>query len=122
MRVPLFAEKVGVGATDSTLGVNPHPFVELCMASETAREVMSKIIDACDRHPGLTNAIFHFLFDANGLRPGLVRSSEHWVTTACGQREGNVMVEPSSELMQFAHAVSQGFMPEMALASAAVGD
>lgn len=92
------------------------------MAGRSVHSVMTEIIDAYDRHPALTSAIFHFLFDEDGLRAGLIRARVDWSTTSCGQREGIAIVEPSSELMQFAHAVSQGFMPEMALASAAVGD
>jgi hypothetical protein len=83
---------------------------------------MSSLVDAYDRNPALTRGIFHFLFDANGLRPGLVETHEHVSLTVIGQKEVSVVVEPSARLLQFAHAVSQGFMPEMALVSAAVGD
>ncbi|CAB3783150.1 hypothetical protein LMG28688_01589 [Paraburkholderia caffeinitolerans] len=92
------------------------------MADRTLREILADIVDAGHRYPALHAQIFHCLFEGEQLRRGLFRYE-------CGtapHRAGDGMqvtvlvtkVWPTEWLLQLAHALGRGVVPEMVLAPA----
>lgn len=90
------------------------------MNNRSLSSVMDKIADAVSCYPELVDCVFDFLFDQEEMRDGLAISSVG--VDGDDPTKLTLALWASDRLEQFANAVSQGFMPEMALKSAAVGD
>lgn len=89
------------------------------MADRTLHEVLGEIFDAAHRYPELSAQIFHCLFDGGRVREGLYRidvSHAPRFDGPNGSREQLAMLTtkcwPTDWLLQFAAAISSGFIPE----------
>ncbi|WP_321968870.1 hypothetical protein [Paraburkholderia tropica] len=97
------------------------------MSERTLNEVLAEIVDAGHRYPAFHAQIFHCLLDGEQLRCGLVTydcEAADSAPTADGVRFTVLVtkIRPSEWLLQFAHALSRGVMPEMVLPAAAEAD
>ncbi|MFD1557060.1 hypothetical protein ACFSHT_15775 [Paraburkholderia silviterrae] len=93
------------------------------MSERTLHKVLAEIVDACRRYPALYAHVFHCLFDGGEVRDGLFRVECDAVSRpARGGAQVTLVAKvwPSEWLLQFAHAVSRGVMPEMVLPAADV--
>ncbi|WP_321904420.1 hypothetical protein [Paraburkholderia tropica] len=92
------------------------------MVERTLHEVLADVIDAGHRYPAMQDVILHCLFDEFAqLRDGLFRieaSAAAAEADASGALHLTALVTklwPTDWLLQLAHAVSRGVMPEMVL-------
>ncbi|MBN3811684.1 hypothetical protein [Paraburkholderia sp. Ac-20347] len=98
------------------------------MAERTLSEVLAEIVDAGHRYPAFHSQIFHCLFDGEELRRGLVSYECDAAPARVAPVDGVQLtvlvtsIRPSEWLLQFAHALSRGVMPEMVLPAAVEAD
>jgi len=89
------------------------------------KALFNDLADALHRYPELGGEVMAFVFDrSTDMRSGLIdvltdvdsegSDEVHMILTA--------QLRPTEAFKQFVRAISHGFVPEMALQSAAVGD
>lgn len=89
------------------------------MAARELEEVLADVIDAMHRYPAIRKQVLHCLFDENGLRSGVYDMVTDTIAitkhggTELSLHTRNIL--PSTWLLLFASAVSNGVVPEMAL-------
>lgn len=89
------------------------------MAARELQDVLGDVIDAMHRYPAIRKQVLHCLFDEDGLRSGVYEMVTDTFTTT--KQDGTELslhtrnILPSTWLLHFASAVSNGVVPEMAL-------
>lgn len=89
------------------------------MAARELWDVLAEVLDAMHRYPAMRSEILRCLFDDEGLRAGTFDLVTETATTT--KRDGMELslhtrnILPSTWLLLFASAVSNGVVPEMAL-------
>lgn len=105
-------------------------YVKIAPANSTPKApllhtVIDQLLDAIEHRPELAEPVMHFIFDeANEIREGLcdvsARQGRDTVHADGSVSFGfGVELRASERLIQFAHAVAQGFVPHMPLAGGA---
>lgn len=87
--------------------------------------LFNDLADALHRYPELGCEVMAFVFDrSTDMRPGLVDvlTNVHSEGSDEVQMILTAQLLPTEAFKQFVRAISHGFVPEMALQSAAVGD
>jgi hypothetical protein len=89
------------------------------MIDRSLGDVLAEILDGCRRYPALQTHAFHALMDADGLRDGVldVITEQRDIADESGRAalHLDLSVRPTLWLVQFAHAISQGVVPELSL-------
>ncbi|MHB9833855.1 hypothetical protein Q8F57_003350 [Paraburkholderia terrae] len=99
--------------------------IEIKVSTPLLHSVIDQLLDAIEHRPELADDVMHFIFDeVNEIRAGLCdvnprhgRDTHH----ADGSVSFGFGVElrASEQLIQFASAISQGFVPQMPIAGGA---
>jgi hypothetical protein len=96
------------------------------MIERSLGDVLAEILDGCRRYPALMPHAFHALMDANGLRDGVLdivaKKCDIGGESGAAALHLDLSVRPTPWLIQFAHAISQGVVPELPLPEPATND
>ena len=90
------------------------------MKAPLLHSVIDQLLDAVEQRPELTEPVMHFVFDeVNAIRAGLAEVQKFDAGNALPDGSLSIRVNgdvlASSELIQFAHAVANGVVPDMPL-------
>ena len=90
------------------------------MNQRLLHSVIDDLLDAVERRPELTGPVMHFVFDeVNAIRAGLSEVQKCDARNALPDGSLSIRVDgtvlASRELIQFAHAVANGVVPDMPL-------
>lgn len=90
------------------------------MNAPLLHSVIDDLLDAIDRRPEFTDSVMHFVFDeVNEIRAGLSEVKQRDARNTFPDGSLSIRVDgdvvASRELIQFAHAVSNGVVPHMPL-------
>lgn len=96
------------------------------MPERSLHEILADVIDAGHRYPALQVEILHCLFEGERLREGLFSvdcdATSRWSNDGAELTALTTKLWPTDWLLQFAHALSRGVMPEMVLPAAVEAD
>ncbi|MFM0243819.1 hypothetical protein [Paraburkholderia sediminicola] len=90
------------------------------MSSRLLHSVIDDLLDAVEQRPELVEPVMHFVFDeVNAIRAGLSEVQKRNAGDALPDGSLSIRVDgdvlASRQLIQFAHAIANGVVPQMAL-------